>query len=88
MIAFASMLAACAKAANMPVPEDLDNFDPTVYPHWQVYLNVQLGAPLPYPSAHWDNAKVIAAISVEDIFTVTYDQLVDDHGVAVGFSIP
>lgn len=86
MIAFAGMLLEPARQAGMKVPEDADDFVYEAYPHFQVYLNIQLGSSLPYPSAHWDNAKVIAAIPEDKIRSITWDELKEK--VAIGFSIP
>lgn len=86
MIAFASMLLAPAQEAGMKVPEDADDFDGAEYPHFQVYLNVQLGSSLPYPSAHWDNAQVIAELSEEKILTITFEEL--SPLLALGYPAP
>jgi hypothetical protein len=87
MIAIPAMLAGCLSKYGGKVPSDPENFDPVEYPHYDVYLKVQLGASLPYASAHWDNAKLIAELSDEEIHTVTYEQLLD-KGLAVGRPIP
>ena len=83
MIAFAGMLA----PAGMKVPEgDLDEMDYDVeeYPHWHVFCIVQLGASMPSPTSHWDNAKVIAALSDEEIKQVSWDGLIR-AGLSIAF---
>lgn len=87
MIALPSMLMEPAKRAGMKVPEDPDNFDPNEYPHWDVYLKVQIGAPMPNWTAHWDNAQVIASVSEDKIKSITYNDLLE-MGLAVGRPIP
>lgn len=85
MIAIPIMLVSPAEKAGMKVPEDPDNFKREDYTHFFIFLTVQLGAPMPYPSAHWDNAKLIASLSDEEVKSVTYQQLLD-KGLAVGNS--
>jgi hypothetical protein len=76
MIAFAGMLVEPAKKAGITVPSDPDNFDPDEYPHWNVYLNVQIGAGLPTPDSHWHNAEVVAAVPAKQIKKVTLEGLI------------
>ena len=71
MIAFPDMLVTPAEAAGMKVPENLKEFSHNEYPHWYVYCAVQLGAPMPYASAHFDNAVLIAKIPDTDIRSIT-----------------
>jgi hypothetical protein len=85
MIAFASMLLSPAEKAGMKIPDDADEFDPNEFPHFDVYLKCQLGASMPSPSAHWENAKLIASYSDDKIKTLTYAELLED-GFAVGRS--
>lgn len=87
MIAFERPLAACAENAGIKVPADLENYNPEDYVHWHIYRMTQLGAPLPYPSAHWDNAVVIAKLSEEQAKTVTFRDL-EELGCMWGFPIP
>ncbi len=86
MLAFPDMLAGPAQEAGITVPENAEDFDKDKFPHFAVYLNVQLGSPLPYPTAHWDNAKVIAAIPEDKIRTVTISELIA-AGLATGHSV-
>ncbi|KKL18081.1 hypothetical protein LCGC14_2479110 [marine sediment metagenome] len=83
MIAFPEILATAAKEAGISVPDDLENYKSEDFPHWDVYVTVQLGAPMPSPTAHWENAKVIAGIPADDIMKVTYEHL-QELGLAVG----
>ncbi len=85
MIAFPIMAAACAAEAGMKVPDDPNSFKSEEFPHFKVFCNVQLGASMPYATAHWDNAKVIAAISDDKILQITYEELLT-LGLAVGLS--
>lgn len=75
MIAFPGMLINPAKEAGMKVPENADNFDPKEFPHFKVFCNVQLGRRMPSPTSHWENAKIIASIPQEKIFTITIGEL-------------
>ena len=85
MLAFPEMIAPAAKEAGMKVPENLEDFDPKKYPHWQVFCKVQLGAPMPNASAHWDNAKIVTKVSEDKIMQVSYEELVG-MGLTIGFS--
>lgn len=85
MIAFPGMLVQPAKDAGMKVPDDPEDFDKDSYPHFYVYVLVQLGAPMPFPSAHYENAKVIASIPEEEIVKISYQELLE-KGFAEGDS--
>lgn len=80
MIMFQSAIAEAARQAGMAVPPDeqLDSdespFDPEKYPHFHVYCNVQLGCPVTWGN-HWENAKIIAAVLVDKLRTMTYAEL-------------
>jgi hypothetical protein len=77
MIVGTGILAKAAAKAGIEVPKDhsSENFDKEKYARWHIYLAVQLGRPLPYPSAHWDNAEVIASIPEDQLKTVTVADL-------------
>lgn len=75
MIALPSMLVDPAKDAGIKVPKNLEDFDSDKYPHWHVFMAVQIGAPQPYPGCHFDNAKVIAALGKNEVLTITMKQL-------------
>lgn len=85
MLAFPSMIEPCAEKAGLLVPPDLDEYDAAKFPHWYVFCAVQLGAAMPHPSAHWDNAEVIATFDDAGIRAATYDDLVK-AGLSVGNS--
>jgi hypothetical protein len=75
MIAFPEMLINPAKEAGMKVPENADKFDAKKFPHFQVFCIVQLGRRMPSPTSHWENAKIVASIPQEKIFTITNGEL-------------
>lgn len=81
MIAFPFMLFRPAEQAGMKTPTD-EEYDPNEFPHFHVFCSMQLGAPMPNPSSHWENAKVIAAIPSDQIKTVTPKDI-----LALGFQI-
>ena len=83
MIAFPGMLVSAAEAAGMKVPKDAENFDTKKFPRFNVFCLLQIGASMPSMSAHWDNAEVIAAITDEEMSTVTTDDLIE-RGLALG----
>lgn len=87
MIAFAEMLVGPAEKAHIPVPENVEKYDPSAFPHWHVYTLLQLGAPMPYPDAHWNNAEIIAQLTVEEVMTMTAEEFAA-AGVDIGYSIP
>lgn len=84
MIALPEVLAVVARESGMKVPEDLNNYDKDEFPHWHVYLTLQLGAPMPHPSAHWDNAKVIAKIPPNQIRKISMKNIME-RGFAIGY---
>lgn len=77
MVGFPGMLTAPAEEAGMKVPSDPENFNPNEFPHFHVFCILQLGTSMPNPTAHWDNAKVIAKIPQEQIFSVTPAQVIE-----------
>lgn len=77
MLAFPGMLINPAKQAGMKVPEDADNFDPNEFPHFKAFCNIQLGQPMPSPTSHWENAKIVASIPQEKIFTITIGEMLN-----------
>lgn len=87
MIAFATMLERPAKEAGISVPADPDNFEAEkeAFPHFFVFCAMQLGAPMPHASAHWENAKVIAAIPETELKSLTGDDIIT-RGFQAGFS--
>lgn len=87
MIAFPGMLIPAAQRAGMKVPPDSENYDANEFPHFMVYCRMQLGAPMPTPDAHWDNAKIVAEVPEDQIRLITPALLVE-AGFATGYPIP
>lgn len=87
MIAFPSMLVNPAKQAGIAVPPDPDNYEPEEFKHFHFFCTAQLGQSMPTPSAHWENAVIIAAIPEAEIKTIIWSQLIS-LGFAVGMSTP
>lgn len=87
MIAFARMLVDPAEKAGIKVPDDPNRFNPDTYPHWFVFTQMQLGASMPRPDCHWDNAEVVAQVPEAHIRSIT-PQILADMGFAMGRSIP
>ncbi len=85
MLAFPGLIAPAAERAGIKLPEDVENYNKAEYPHWFVFSQMQLGAPMPDPSAHWDNAKVVAVIPNDQITKVTPEQL-EEAGFRIGLS--
>jgi len=85
MIVFSAALVKAAQAAGIKVPDDPNNYDHGEYIHWHVFCAMQLGAPMPSPSSHWNNAKTIAAIPDSEIKTVTHKQILE-RGFEIGHS--
>jgi len=69
MLCYPSMLVGPAKDAGMETPEDPEDFSSYDYPHFQVFCVLQLGWSM-RPGAHFDNAKVIAKFSEEQVRSV------------------
>ena len=84
MLAFQSMIHSAAEKAGMKVPatelldavDDEPTWNPEEYPHFQVFCHAQLGRSVFRHGQHWDNAKIIAAIPIEEIKTVTFEGLI------------
>lgn len=63
---------------GISVPDDVEaKYNPEMYPHWHVYLCMQIGAPMPHPRAHWDNAKIIAGIPAERLKMMSYADIIE-----------
>lgn len=87
MLAFKEMLINPAKHAGISIPDNLDCFDSTSYPHWVVFCAIQLGSSMPQPTSHWHNAKVIADVNDDDITKVTLTEL-EELGLQLGYPNP
>jgi len=87
MIAFPSMLKKAAEEAGMQIPDDPEMYEiySKLYPHLYIFCQVQLGAPMPYPSVHFDNAKIIATIPEDQVETITYEDITK-LGIKIGYS--
>ena len=87
MIAFPRLLCKPALRAGILVPKNQDNYDPDDYPHWHLFLTAQLGQPMPCWNVQWDNAKVVAGLTIEQVKTVTLIGL-KRRGFQIGLPIP
>nr|WP_243126370.1 hypothetical protein [Acetivibrio ethanolgignens] len=64
------------------MPENFDEYNPKEYPHFHVFMLMQLAIPIDIAALE-SNANIIAGISEEDIKTVTPKDLFD-MGVELG----
>lgn len=87
MIAFPGMLAKAATLAGISIPDNVDKFEEYVelYPHFYVFCLMQLGQSMPYPGVHFDNARIIAECTEDEIVVITPNELID-RGFQIGFS--
>lgn len=76
MLAFPSMLVQACIDEGIPTPHDPDEYDPELFPQFHLFCIAQLGRPMS-PGAHWENAKVIAAIPPSEVKTITFEQLTE-----------
>lgn len=76
MLAFPSMLLSAAEKAGMPCPPNPDKFETEEFPHFHVFCNVQLGRAMEWDE-HWENAKVLARIPVEELKLLTLEDLLE-----------
>ncbi len=56
-----------AKQAGMKVPADVTNYDKAEFPHWHVFVAIQIGRPLANDDSHFKNAKTIASADRMDL---------------------
>jgi hypothetical protein len=75
MIVFPDLLASIARKQGIDVPPKSEKYEPSDYPHWHVYLLMQLDAPMPSPTSAADNAAIVAKISIEKIRRITPKEL-------------
>ena len=87
MIAFPDMLLAPAQEAGIKTPPSTEAYDKNEFPHFFVYASIQLGSPMPTPTSHWHNARVIAELDKEKIKTLTFEDL-QALGIEVGYPTP
>lgn len=76
MMCYPGMLVSAAEKAGMKVPKDPDNFDAKVYPHFNIFCNVQLNRAIRW-GEHWENAEVVAKIPDGKLKTITLAELID-----------
>lgn len=86
MICFEGLLVAPAKEAGILTPPDelLDaaeesdpKWDSGEYPHFHAFCVLQLSRAMSSPDEHWQNAKIIAAITPEQIRTMTLQDFIE-----------
>lgn len=76
MIAFPEMLVPLAQGVGMAVPDDVTSFDANKYPHFYVYMMIQIGSPINFRrSSHIENARIIAEIPENKIREVSVADL-------------
>lgn len=75
MIAVPTLLAAIAQRHGIKTPPQSESYEPSEYPHWHVYLLMQLDAPMPSPTSAADNAAIVARIPNEKILRITPKEL-------------
>jgi hypothetical protein len=73
------MLVEAAEQAGMKVPADPDNYDAEEYPHFDLYCLLQLCRPIRW-GEHWENAKVLAGIPIDELKKLTLAQLIEEKG--------
>ncbi len=75
MMAYPSMLVEAAIKAGMEVPLNPDErFDEIKFPHFHLFCETQLGRKIRW-GEHWENAKVIASLPVDELNSVTIADL-------------
>lgn len=75
MIILDTALVAPAEEAGISIPYPIYDYDSNIFKHWDVFLKMQIGRPMPSANSHWENAKIIAGISDENIRLVTPNDL-------------
>lgn len=72
------MLISAAEHAGMktPILDKNDQFNREEFPHFAVFCNAQLCRPMHSLNEHWENAKVIAEISDNEIRSVSIENLI------------
>jgi hypothetical protein len=76
MVFSPGMLVEAAKKAGIKVPKNPNKFDEKKYPHFAIFCNAQLGRRLPYWSVVWDNADVVAKLTLKETKSITLPQLI------------
>lgn len=89
MLAFPEMLVPAAVETGIKVPnfDKSREWDSEKYVYFTVFANVQIGAPMPRPTSHWNNARVIAAVPDDKIKTISLEGLIA-MGLEIGYPVP
>ena len=64
-----------AEQAGINIPPDLNDYDKSLFPYWHLFCLAQIDRPLLTETSHYKNAKMIAAISVEQIGKTEFDEI-------------
>lgn len=67
-----------ALEAGIDVPENFEDdagFDHEHYIRWVIFVNAQMGRPMPSPTSHWENAKIIAKIPRDRLKKISIHEL-------------
>lgn len=87
MIVSPALLTAAAEKAGISVPENPREYstqeNQEKHFHFFVFCMLQLARPLRHWGEHWDNAKVLAGFSKEELESKTVNDLIE-----AGFSHP
>lgn len=87
MIIFPRMLVPAAQKAGITMPDDLENYEPTEYPHWHMLCLTQLQRAMRH-GEHWENAQALVQIPADKLLAAqTWEELrpiLDEAGVGHG----
>lgn len=75
MLMTPTLLIDASEQAGIKVPKDVYDFPVVDFPHFDVFCKLQLNRPCTL-GEHWDNAKVIAQFSEEEIKQLTVSQAI------------
>ena len=85
MFALPTTLVSASQKAGIETPTDPLEYDESKYVKFHLFCCAQLGAPMPYPGVHFENAEVIAKLNEETLETITMSEL-EEAGFRVGYS--
>ena len=68
---------------KIPIDPMVASWD--AFPHYELFCAMQLNVDMPYSTAHFDNAKLIARLSPDQVESITKKQLLK-MGFVVGKS--
>jgi len=77
MINSQESLVDAAKKAGIHIPPDLRDYDKLLFPYWDLLCLAQLERPLLTQTSHYDNAKMISKIPVEQIGKISFGEIKD-----------